>query len=365
MASHANKPLMVQLAERSYPIHIGSGLLNQISTLLPQLPPQIFILTNTTVAPLYLAQLQQSLAESATEHQVVVHQLADGEQYKSLESFAEVMNTLIGASFNRDCAVLALGGGVVGDLAGFAAACFQRGVDFYQIPTTLLADVDSSVGGKTAVNHPLGKNLIGAFYQPQAVVIDTDCLNTLTERDFHSGLAEVMKYGIIHDAEFFTWLETNAAKLVARDSAALTEAIARSCAIKAEVVALDEREQGVRALLNLGHTFGHAIEAASHYGEWTHGEAVAAGTVIASNLAMAMQLITASDFRRIVALTKALGLPVKPPQLAWDTWLSYMQRDKKVQAGKLRFVLPTAIGSATVTSQVDPELVKAAIADVS
>lgn len=365
MASHADKTLMVQLAERSYPIHIGSGLLNQISTLLPQLPTQLLILTNTTVAPLYLAQLQRSLAESATKHQVVVHELADGEQYKSLASFGEVMDTLIGASFNRDCAILALGGGVVGDLAGFAAACFQRGVHFYQLPTTLLADVDSSVGGKTAVNHPLGKNLVGAFYQPQAVVIDTDCLHTLTDRDFHSGLAEVMKYGIIHDAEFFAWLETNAAKLVARDSAALTEAIARSCAIKAEVVALDEREQGVRALLNLGHTFGHAIEAASHYGEWTHGEAVAAGTVIASNLAMAMQLITASDFRRIVALTQALGLPVKPPQLAWDTWLSYMQRDKKVQAGKLRFVLPTAIGSATVTSQVDPELVKAAIADVS
>ena len=361
MADSTVQTRHVQLAERSYPIFIGHELLAQLPKLLPELPHQLLIVTNGTVAPLYLAQLERVLAG----HQLLVHQLDDGEQFKSLASYTDVMNTLIGANFNRDCAVLALGGGVVGDLAGFVAATYQRGVEFYQIPTTLLADVDSSVGGKTAVNHPLGKNLIGAFYQPQAVVIDVDCLQSLPDREYFSGLAEVMKYGIIHDSQFFRWLEDNAEALVARDSDALIYAIDRSCAIKAEIVALDEREQGIRALLNLGHTFGHAIEAAVSYGSWLHGEAVAAGTVIASKLAMALQLITVSEYRRIVALTEALRLPTQVPDLAFETWLEFMQRDKKVKAGKLRFVLPTGIGSAELVTNVDSEQVKAAIADVS
>lgn len=361
MADSTVQTRHVQLAERSYPIFIGHELLAQLPKLLPELPHQLLIVTNSTVAPLYLAQLERVLAG----HQLLVHQLDDGEQFKSLASYTDVMNTLISANFNRDCAVLALGGGVVGDLAGFVAATYQRGVEFYQIPTTLLADVDSSVGGKTAVNHPLGKNLIGAFYQPQAVVIDVDCLQSLPDREYFSGLAEVMKYGIIHDSQFFRWLEDNAEALVARDSDALIYAIDRSCAIKAEIVALDEHEQGIRALLNLGHTFGHAIEAAVSYGSWLHGEAVAAGTVIASKLAMALQLITVSEYRRIVALTEALRLPTQAPDLAFETWLEFMQRDKKVKAGKLRFVLPTGIGSAELVTNVDSEQVKAAIADVS
>lgn len=351
----------VALAERAYPIHIGAGVQQQLAALLPTLPQQIFILTNTTVAPLYLAPILAQLSQ----HRVEVMQIEDGEQHKSLDNFACAQEALIKAGFNRDCAVLALGGGVVGDLAGFVAACFQRGVDFYQLPTTLLAAVDSSVGGKTAVNHPLGKNLIGAFYQPQAVLIDTDCLSTLSVRDYRSGLAEVVKYGVIYDAEFFGWLEANAEALAQQDSAAIRYAIARSCEIKAEIVAADEREQGQRALLNLGHTFGHAIEAATAYGEWTHGEAVAAGIVIASKLAMAMQLLTASEYRRIVALQQQLLLRVEPPRLPWETWLQYMQRDKKVKAGQLRFVLPTAIGRAILTSDVDATQVQAAIADLS
>ena len=349
----------VELDERSYPIHIGAGFLTLLKQKLTGLRHQVLLITNPTVASFYLAPVLEQLAD----HQVEVFEMPDGEQYKSLAVYTEVMDRLIDRGFNRDCAILALGGGVVGDMAGFVAATFQRGVDFFQVPTTLLAQVDSSVGGKTAVNHPRGKNLIGAFYQPQAVLIDTECLQTLTERDYLSGLAEVVKYGIIYDAAFFQWLEDHATDLKQRDTHALIHAIQRSCDIKAKVVAADEREAGIRALLNLGHTFGHAIEAATNYGEWTHGEGVAAGTVIASKLAEVTQRLSASDFRRIYALLDALGLPVKGPQMPWSQWLDYMQRDKKVKDGKLHFILPTGIGSAEVVKDIDSKTVAAVITE--
>lgn len=349
----------VQLDNRSYPITIQPGQLKHLQQQLPNLSKQVCIVTNTTVAPLYLSQVKAQLTEAS----VCVFTLADGEQYKSLASYSELMDLLIQQGFNRDCSIIALGGGVVGDLAGFAAATFQRGVRFYQIPTTLLAQVDSSVGGKTAVNHPQGKNLIGAFYQPQAVLIDVDCLTTLSERDYRSGLAEVVKYGIIHDAEFFSWLEQQQQALLHRDTDALQYAIKRSCQIKADVVAADEKEAGVRALLNLGHTFGHAIEAATAYGEWTHGEAVAAGTIIASKLAEVTQRMSASEFRRIQQLLAALGLPTQVPAMAWPQWLDYMQRDKKVKDGLIRYILPTGIGSAEVVGNLSHDTVAAVITE--
>lgn len=343
----------VELDERSYPIHIQPGAINQIGQLFTQQNRQLLVITNPTVAAYY----QQPLLDKLRDHQIQVFQMPDGEEFKSLGTYSDVMNQLITAGFNRDCAIIALGGGVVGDLAGFVAATYQRGVDFYQVPTTLLAQVDSSVGGKTAVNHPQGKNLIGAFYQPQAVLIDTDCLQTLSERDYRSGLAEVVKYGIIHDLAFFQWLEQHTAELKARDTEALSFAIERSCAIKAAIVAADEREAGIRALLNLGHTFGHAIEAATQYGEWLHGEAVAAGIVIASKLSEVTQKLSTSDFRRIVELLNALNLPVRAPNMPWSDWQRFMQRDKKVKDGKLHLILPTAIGSAEVINTVDNEVI--------
>ncbi|WP_418055188.1 3-dehydroquinate synthase [Pseudidiomarina terrestris] len=339
----------VGLAERSYPIHIGRQLFSELPTLLTSLPTQLCIITNPTIAAHYLPALRAALPDDAT---VLVHEIADGEHAKSLSSYGDVMDTLIAASFNRDCAILALGGGVVGDLAGFVAATYQRGVHFYQLPTTLLAQVDSSVGGKTAINHPGGKNLVGAFYQPQAVVISTDCLNTLSERDYACGLAEVVKYGIIYDADFFAWLEDNVAGLNAREPEALAHAIRRSCEIKAEIVAADEREQGLRALLNLGHTFGHAIEA-EYYNSWHHGEAVAAGTVIAAHYMLQQGELAAVDYQRIEALLQAFHLPVRAPHLSELQWQQRMQRDKKVQAGRLRFILPTAIGRAELRTVTD------------
>lgn len=348
--------ITVGLDERSYPIYIGRDLFAQLSRLLPQLPKQILIVTNQIVAPLYLAAVQQALGE----HRLVTHVIGDGEAEKSLHNYQQIMDTLIAHNFNRDCAVIALGGGVVGDLAGFVAATFQRGVSFYQIPTTLLAQVDSSVGGKTAVNHPGGKNLIGAFYQPQAVVIDTDCLVTLTDRDYACGLAEVIKYGIIHDAEFFGWLEAHSQDLVHREPQAVTYAVRRSCEIKAEIVAADEREQNQRALLNLGHTFGHAIEA-SHYDSWHHGEAVAAGTVIAAEFMRQQGELAEPEAQRIKTLLQACNLPVVAPKMPLSQWQDYMQRDKKVKAGQLRLVLPTAIGAACLRTVTDWDSVARAI----
>lgn len=341
--------IRVGLADRSYPIYVGGQLFQQLPQLLPDLPKQLCIITNATVAALYLGAVQDALGAS---HDLIVHEVADGEHAKSLASYGEIMDSLIARSFNRDCAIIALGGGVVGDLAGFVAATFQRGVDFYQLPTTLLAQVDSSVGGKTAINHPGGKNLIGAFYQPRAVLISTACLKTLEQRDYASGLAEVVKYGIIYDADFFAWLETNRAKLKARDAKALTYAIQCSCQIKADIVAQDEREKGLRALLNLGHTFGHAIEA-EFYTTWRHGEAVAAGTMIAAEYMRQQGELTDAELARIETLLSAFELPVRAPKLAEARWQERMYRDKKVQAGELRLVLPTRIGSAELRTVTD------------
>ncbi|RUO63735.1 3-dehydroquinate synthase [Pseudidiomarina insulisalsae] len=353
--------IQVGLAERSYPIYIGRQLYQQLPDLLPNLPRQICIVTNATVAAHYLGAIR---AQLPAEAQLLVHEIADGEHAKSLSTYGEVMDTLIHANFNRDCAILALGGGVVGDLAGLVAATYQRGVDFYQLPTTLLAQVDSSVGGKTAINHPGGKNLIGAFYQPKAVVISTDCLSTLEARDFACGLAEIVKYGIIYDGDFFTWLEDNHSQLAARDEQALAYAIRRSCEIKAEIVAQDEREQGLRALLNLGHTFGHAIEA-EYYDSWRHGEAVAAGTVIAAHFMQQAGELHSTDVERIERLLSSFELPTLAPQLSETLWQQRMQRDKKVQAGRLRLVLPTRIGAAELRTVTDWPAVWAAICRVT
>lgn len=348
--------IIVGLGERSYPIDIGAGLLSR-TPLFANLPQQILIVTNALVAPLYEAQVRKHLHA----HTVVTHQVEDGETAKSLSSYGAVINTLIEHNFNRDCAIIALGGGVVGDLAGFVAATYQRGVDFYQIPTTLLAQVDSSVGGKTAINHPGGKNLVGAFYQPKAVLIDTLCLQTLSDRDYACGLAEVVKYGIIADAEFFSWLEAHQGELNQRSTEALTYAIQRSCEIKAQVVAADELEQSVRALLNLGHTFGHAIEAA-YYDTWKHGEAVAAGTVIAAQLMHQVGELSVHELHRIEALLSGLKLPIRAPQMPITQWQDFMQRDKKVHQGTVRLVLPTTIGSACLRPVSDWQLIGAAIA---
>ncbi|OGI70425.1 MAG: 3-dehydroquinate synthase, partial [Candidatus Muproteobacteria bacterium RBG_16_60_9] len=302
--------LNVDLGARSYPIHIGSGLLARADLIAPYLEGQrVAIVTNDTVAPLYLNALRAVLPRNQPLEIV----LPDGEEYKTLPVWSGIFDKLLQARCDRRTTVIALGGGVVGDIAGFAAACYQRGVPFMQVPTTLLAQVDSSIGGKTAVNHQLGKNMIGAFYQPRAVVIDTDTLRTLPDRELRAGVAEVIKYGLIRDVEFFQWLEQNLAKLLGRDKRALAHAITRSCQNKADIVALDERESGLRAILNFGHTFGHAIETGVGYGKWLHGEAVAVGIVMAADLSRRLGWLAKSDFDRIEALIAAAGLPVLSP----------------------------------------------------
>lgn len=345
------RSLQVALGDRAYPIYIGQGLLDDPGWYQPHIRGrQVMIVTNETVAPLYLAQVTQAL----TGYQVARVILPDGEQYKTLEVWNLIFDGLLSHRFGRDCTLIALGGGVVGDMAGFAAACYQRGVAFIQVPTTLLAQVDSSVGGKTGVNHPLGKNMIGAFHQPGAVIIDTDTLDTLPEREIAAGLAEVIKYGLIRDPAFFDWLEARMPALVARDSEALAEAIERSCQNKAEVVAADERESGQRALLNLGHTFGHAIETGMGYGVWLHGEAVGAGMCLAADLSHRLGWLAASDRARARALIAAAGLPVAPPpELTPQTFRDLMAVDKKVQDGRLRLVLLQGIGSSLVTGDFD------------
>ncbi|MFB2639662.1 3-dehydroquinate synthase [Shewanella bicestrii] len=345
------KQIQVDLGERSYPIYIGQSLMSDGETLSRYLlKKRILIVTNETVAPLYLKQIQDTMASFGEVTSVV---LPDGEQFKDLTHLDSIFTALLQRNYGRDSVLVALGGGVIGDMTGFAAACYQRGVDFIQIPTTLLSQVDSSVGGKTAVNHPLGKNMIGAFYQPQIVIIDTECLQTLPAREFAAGMAEVIKYGIMWDAEFFQWLENNVQALKSLDTQALVYAISRCCEIKADVVSQDETEQGVRALLNLGHTFGHAIEAEMGYGNWLHGEAVAAGTVLAAQTAKSMGLIDESIVRRIVQLFHAFELPVTAPEsMDFDSFIKHMRRDKKVLGGQIRLVLPTAIGRADVFSQV-------------
>src|SRR5210317_646678 len=337
------RSITVVLGERSYPIFIGNGLLGGGFDLSPHVNgPDCLVVTNETVEPLYLEALLADLPGK----QPRAISLPDGETYKTLETVEDILDTLVEGGANRDTTLVALGGGVVGDITGFAAACYMRGVDFIQVPTTLLAQVDSSVGGKTGVNHAQGKNLIGAFHQPQVVLIDTNTLDTLSDRELTAGLAEVIKYGAICDAEFFAWLEANMTALLARDPDTLGHAIRRSCELKAEVVAEDEREAGRRAILNFGHTFGHAIEHCQGYGEWLHGEAVAAGMIMAARLSG----LPGGDVDRLAALVAAAGLPTEPPAIAADAWLDAMGMDKKVQAKRLRFVLLDAIGKARVSS---------------
>lgn len=343
--------LTVALEARSYPIFIGQSLLTQSSCYAAYLQgKQVLIVSNSTVAPLYLSQVEQTL--SSLGYQVAAHILPDGEQFKDLTHLESIFSTLLAQRFNRDCSLVALGGGVVGDMTGFAAACYQRGVSFLQIPTTLLAQVDSSVGGKTGVNHPLGKNMIGAFKQPTAVLADTMVLDTLNDREYAAGLAEVIKYGLIRDLPFLDWLEQNMAGLVARDKVLLAEAIARSCQNKADVVAADELEANdLRALLNLGHTFGHAIETAMGYGVWLHGEAVATGMLMAADLSWRLGWLSQADVTRVKTILQAANLPITPPRnITPEQFLSLMAVDKKVLAGKLRLVLLKSLGEAVVSA---------------
>ncbi|HEX5340291.1 MAG TPA: 3-dehydroquinate synthase [Gammaproteobacteria bacterium] len=351
------KSLSVKLGSRSYPIHIGTGLLGQRELFEPHCQHgPVCIVTDDKVAPLYLETLQRTLADSRLHSMT----LPNGEQNKHWQTLDRIFTFLLKNELGRDTTLIALGGGVVGDLTGFAAACYQRGIRYLQVPTTLLAQVDSSVGGKTAINHRYGKNMLGAFHQPQAVIADTGTLASLDARDFSAGLAEAIKYGIMADADFFLWLETNIQALLARDSELLNYAIYRSCEIKAEVVAADERETGQRELLNLGHTFGHAIEVGMGYGEWLHGEAVAAGITMAAALSVRLGWLTAAEYRRISRLLERAGLPVKAPDtLAPADFMQHMQRDKKVRDGRLRLVLPRGIGRAVVSDDFAP----AALAD--
>jgi len=347
------KTLTVDLGERSYPIFIGQGLLSKAELIRPYVKgSQVMIVTNETVAPLYLDTVKALFHGSDLQVEAVI--LPDGEQYKSLEMVDRVYDAMLAARFDRKSTLIALGGGVIGDLTGFAAATYQRGVNFIQIPTTLLSQVDSSVGGKTGVNHPRGKNMIGAFHQPQAVIADTDTLNTLDDRQLSAGLAEVIKYGLIRDVPFLEWLEANMDDLLSRDPNALAQAIERSCQTKAAIVAEDERESGVRALLNLGHTFGHAIEAGMGYGEWLHGEAISAGMVMAADLSERMGLISEQDVERIATVFITARLPVKgPDSMTEQQYMDLMAIDKKSQAGQLRFVLLKALGDAFVTGDYD------------
>lgn len=341
----------VALGERSYPIHIGDGLLQTADLLLGHVAgSQAAVISNEVVAPLYLEAVTRSLQGLKVD----VHILPDGERYKNLASYAAIMDFLIAHKHNRSTTVIALGGGVVGDIAGFAAATYQRGVGLIQIPTTLLAQVDSSVGGKTAVNHPSGKNMIGAFYQPRCVIADTAVLNSLGSREFAAGLAEVIKYGVIADCEFFDWLESSAQRLLARDAEALALAIRRSCEVKAEVVAADEKEAGLRAVLNLGHTFGHAIETLTGYSTLLHGEAVAAGMVMAADLSLRQGLLGAAAAQRVKRVIGAFGLPVVPPELNPEEMIAAMGMDKKVVDDRLRLVLIEAIGRVRVTEDISP-----------
>lgn len=353
------KTITVDLAatqsERSYPIHIGNGILSQSQIILKHLPrKRVAIVTNTTVAPLYLERLRSALESHGVASIPII--LPDGEEHKNWQTLNLIFDALLENRCERSTPVIALGGGVVGDLAGFAAATYLRGVPFIQFPTTLLAQVDSSVGGKTGINHPLGKNMIGSFYQPKAVVADSTTLDTLPERELRAGIAEIIKYGLIRDPVFFDWIEQNMAKLLARDSEILIEAIRRSCMNKAEVVQTDERESGVRALLNLGHTFGHAIENAMGYGRWLHGEAVAAGTVLAAELSARMNMIDRIEVERIRRIYVLAGLPVVAPSLGPEKYLSLMGLDKKVEGGKMRFILLRRIGEAMVHSFVPAEV---------
>lgn len=348
--------LQVELGIRSYPIYIDSGLLSNSDLLSSHIrSKRVCIISNDIVSPLYADVIKSSLVDFEVDEII----LPDGEAEKSLANFERIMSHLLAGNHGRDTTLLALGGGVVGDITGFSAACYQRGIDFIQVPTTVLSQVDSSVGGKTAVNHPLGKNMIGAFYQPKAVIIDISTLSTLPVRELNAGIAEVIKYGILGDGQFFTWLEQNVDGIKNGNNETLAYMIERCCQCKADIVAADETEAGVRALLNLGHTFGHAIEADQGYGKWLHGEAVSTGMVLAAKLAVAMNLLEVSDLRRIEALLSAFDLPlVAPENMGFEEFICHMRRDKKNLAGKLRFILPTAIGQSEINDDVTEELLQ-------
>ena len=349
--------LDVSLGERSYPIHIGCNLLARADLILPHLKrKQVAIVTNTTVAPLYLERISQPLRDAGVSVIPVI--LPDGEAYKNSETLNLIYDALLENRCERSTTMIALGGGVIGDLTGYAAATYLRGVPFIQVPTTLLSQVDSSVGGKTGINHPLGKNMIGAFYQPQLVLADISTLNTLPPNELAAGMAEVIKYGLIRDFAFFQWLEQNVGKLNALDTDAMSYAIYRSCRNKAEVVAADERESGERALLNLGHTFGHAIENAMGYGVWLHGEAVAAGTMLAADLSRRLGWLSVDEVARIRKLLVAANLPVDAPNLGVERYLDLMGMDKKVVDGKIRLVLQQSIGKSVITSDYDAEALR-------
>ncbi|OHX37570.1 3-dehydroquinate synthase [Methylomonas sp. LWB] len=346
------KELRVELdKQRSYPIYIGAGLLGQAELLTRHIrSKQVAIVSNDTIAPLYLSKVLAGLGDYQTETVI----LPDGEQYKTLQYLEKIFDRLLANKFSRNATLIALGGGVIGDMGGFAAACYQRGIAFIQIPTTLLAQVDSSVGGKTGVNHPLGKNMIGAFYQPQCVIADADVLDTLDDRQLSAGLAEVIKYGLIRDPELLDWLEANMPKLLARDKAALAYAIERSCANKAAVVGEDEFENGVRATLNLGHTFGHAIETGCGYGQYLHGEAVAIGTGFAADLSRRLGYLSDADVARVLAILHAAGLPTRPPtEMSTEQYLDLMAVDKKNVDGKIRVILLEALGKALLPISVE------------
>lgn len=355
------KTLEVALGERAYPIHIGAGLLHRAGELLEGvLGRRAIIVTNATVAAHHLAPLRAGLAKQNITTDVIL--VPDGESYKAWPALQDILTRLLELRAERSTVLIALGGGVVGDLAGFAAAIYQRGMPFVQIPTTVLAQVDSSVGGKTGINHELGKNMIGAFWQPRAVLIDIDCLRTLPERELKAGVAEVIKYGAIRDPQFFEWIERNAGKVLRRDPDALQHALFESCRIKAEFVTADEREAGERALLNFGHTFGHAIEMAMGYGVWLHGEAVAAGMAVAARVSERVGGLPAGDSQRLREVIDAAGLPTRPPPLTIDRWLELMERDKKVSEGRIRYILLDRLGHAVVSSDVTRDDLAAALA---
>lgn len=346
--------LSVDLGDRSYPIYIGHGLLRNSDLYTPYIKGrQVLIVSNETIAPLYLEDVKSALAD----YQVDTVVLPDGEKYKDLNTLNLIFDELLERRHNRTTTLIALGGGVVGDMTGFAAAAYQRGVNFIQVPTTLLSQVDSSVGGKTGVNHPLGKNMIGAFHQPQCVIADTDTLQTLPSSEMAAGMAEVIKYGLITDAEFYEWLQSNVTSLMAGDAKFLADAIYRSCSNKAKVVAKDEREGGIRAILNLGHTFGHAIESHQGYGNWLHGEAVGAGMIMAADLSQRLGYLQTQDVEHLSQLLKAASLPVEgPADMTCEDYISRMAVDKKVLDGALRLVLLKEIGDAYITSEVPRQL---------
>ena len=351
--------LQVDLGDRAYPIYIGSDLISNPAFFAQHIKgSRVMVVSNTTVAPLYLEQLKKALVDFNVSEVI----LPDGEEFKTLDVLNQIYTALLENRFDRTCTLIALGGGVVGDMTGYAAASYQRGVNFIQVPTTLLSQVDSSVGGKTGVNHPLGKNMIGAFHQPQAVIADTLTLNTLPDRELSAGMAEVIKYGLINDAEFFEWLEEHMEALMSRDLVLLAEAIRRSCADKAQIVAADEKEAGQRALLNLGHTFGHAIETGMGYGKWLHGEAVGAGMAMAADMSCRLGWIDDNKVNKINALLNRASLPTSPPEsMTGADFMGLMSVDKKVLDGKMRLVLMKDIGHSIISDDFDPAALKATI----